>query len=77
MSASLIAAAVLAGFGYMLSVHAHPYTRCHSCQGIGWHRGLVYGYASRACARCGGNGMQLPLQLRLGARFFLSGTGRK
>jgi len=69
----LLIVAVLTGFGYLFSLHVHPYTRCYSCKGIGRHRGVVYGYASRACASCGGNGRQL----RLGVRLFLGGTERK
>jgi hypothetical protein len=65
--------AVLAGLGYLFSLHVHPYTRCHSCRGAGRHRGVVYGYASRACGSDGGNGRQL----RLGVRLFLGGTEKK
>ena len=74
MSVVLICA-VLAGFGYLFSLHVHPYTRCHSCRGIGRHRGAVYGYASRACGSRGGNGRQLRLAVRLlPVRLLLGGT---
>jgi DnaJ-class molecular chaperone len=65
--------AVVGGFGYLISLHVHPYTRCHWCHGGGRHRGMLYGYATRACGHCGGNGRQL----RFGARLFLGGTERK
>jgi hypothetical protein len=65
--------AVLGGIGYLFSLHVHPYTRCHWCRGGGRHRGVVYGYANRACGHCSGNGRQL----RLGVRLFLGGTDRK
>ena len=69
----LLIVAVLGGLSYLFSLHVHPYTRCHSCKGAGRHRGMMYGYASRACGRCGGNGRQL----RLGVRMFLGGTEKK
>ncbi|HKB29483.1 MAG TPA: hypothetical protein VKD26_01465 [Streptosporangiaceae bacterium] len=69
----LFIVAVLAGLGYLFSLHVHPYTQCHSCKGGGRHRGAVFGYGNRACGSCGGNGRQL----RLGVRVFLGGTEKK
>jgi hypothetical protein len=69
----LLIVAILAGFSYLFAPHVHPYARCHSCKGIGRQHGVVYGYASRACASCGGNGRQL----RFGVRLFLGGTEKK
>jgi DnaJ-class molecular chaperone len=69
----LLIVAILAGFGYPFALHVHPYTRCHSCKGIGRHHGVVYGYAIRGCASCGGKGRQLPF----GVCVFLGGTEKK
>lgn len=47
---------VLAGLGYWLSLHLHPYTRCEACNGTGKHRGGAFSYAHRPCHRCSGVG---------------------
>ena len=72
MSVVLIVA-VLAGFGLPVltaraSVHPMPFV-----QGGRAASRRVFGYASRACGSCGGNGRQL----RLGVRMFLGGNEKK
>lgn len=58
---------------YWASLHLHPFTRCPQCRGTGRHRGAVFGYATRACGRCGGTSRVH----RLGVRLFLDADGMK
>ncbi len=58
----------LAGAGYYASLKLHPYSKCPKCKGKAIHRGGVYTFATRACTRCKGRG----IQPRLGRRLFMS-----
>jgi DnaJ-class molecular chaperone len=69
----LLIIVIVAGLGYLTSLHVHPYTSCRTCRGAGRHRGMIYGHATRACGHCGGAGRVQ----RLGVRLFLGGTNRK
>ena len=68
--AALVIIALIAGFGYLVSLRVHPLRRCPACKMQGRHFGSVYGYAYRRCRACGGTGRKD----RLGAKIFFGGT---
>lgn len=67
---TLVLVAIVAGFGYWLSLKIWPYTYCRRCAG---RRGMNAGSTRKRfghCGACGGKGRQL----RLGARLFKTGS---
>lgn len=58
----IIAAAVIS---YVVSIKVNPNRKCRKCNGRGFHRGVMYTYATRGCTTCKGRGV-VP---RLGVRF--------
>jgi DnaJ-class molecular chaperone len=65
MTAVLIVIAIVAAFGYYVSLRIHPFVKCWLCKGTGRHFGSIYQYSHRKCRKCGGSGRRD----RLGTRF--------
>ena len=61
----IIIMAIIAIFGYYVSLKIHPLTKCRMCDGRARHYGTVYTYAFRRCRKCGGTGRKD----RFGVRF--------
>ncbi|HEX3752711.1 MAG TPA: hypothetical protein VHW06_19230 [Streptosporangiaceae bacterium] len=69
--AALVFIALIAVFGYFVSLRIHPLKRCPVCKGSpGRHWGGVYTYSFRRCRVCGGYGRKD----RLGTKIFFGGT---
>lgn len=62
----LVLWAVGSAGGWVFSCWRHPTRPCRLCHGTGRHKGWIFGYADRACLRCGGT----PRFRRLGSRIF-------
>ncbi len=62
----IIAAVVIS---YVISIKINPNRKCRKCNGRGFHRGVLYSYATRGCTTCGNRGV-VP---RFGVKF-LSGN---
>lgn len=69
MTALVVAAALFFG-GYLVSLRAHPLTKCRVCKETARHYGVVFKYSYRRCRTCGGSGRKD----RWGARIFFGGT---
>lgn len=54
-----LAAAIVYGAGYAISIRLHPWRPCRRCGESGKHRGTAFTRSFRPCTRCGGTGREL------------------